>query len=132
MRLGVLVSGSGTNLQALIDRVHEASATIAGVCSSNHEAYALERARAANRGAVFALASYAGEPARRDRAMAEWLTQRRVGLVICAGYMGVLSAGFLARASRRACSTCTPRCCRRSRARAPSRTPTQPASPRPA
>jgi phosphoribosylglycinamide formyltransferase 1 len=98
VRLGVLVSGSGTNLQALIDRVHEASATIAGVCSSNHEAYALERARAAGiESAVFALASYAGEPARRDRAMAEWLTQRRVGLVVCAGYMGVLSAGFLAR-----------------------------------
>ena len=46
MRIGVLVSGSGSNLQALIERVHGHSATIAGVCSSNHEAYALERARA--------------------------------------------------------------------------------------
>ena len=98
MRLGVLVSGAGSNLQALIDRVHQVSASIVGVCSSNHEAYALERARAAGiESAVFALAAYTGEPARRDRAMAEWLTQREVGLVVCAGYMGVLSAGFLAR-----------------------------------
>ena len=44
--LGVLVSGSGSNLQALIERVHGRSATIAGVCSSNADAFALERARA--------------------------------------------------------------------------------------
>jgi phosphoribosylglycinamide formyltransferase-1 len=98
VRLGVLVSGAGSNLQALIDRVHRVSVTIVGVCSSNHEAYALERAGAAGiESAVFALAAYAGERARRDRAMAEWLTERQVGLVVCAGYMGVLSAGFLAR-----------------------------------
>ena len=98
MRLGVLVSGAGSNLQALIDRVHRVSVTIVGVCSSNHEAYALERAGAAGiESAVFALAAYSGERARRDRAMAEWLTERQVGLVVCAGYMGVLSAGFLAR-----------------------------------
>jgi phosphoribosylglycinamide formyltransferase-1 len=98
VRLGVLVSGAGSNLQALIDRVHRVSVTIVGVCSSNHEAYALERAGAAGiESAVFALAAYSGERARRDRAMAEWLTERQVGLVVCAGYMGVLSAGFLAR-----------------------------------
>lgn len=98
MRLGVLVSGSGSNLQALIDRVHGTSATIVGVCSSNHEAYALERARAAGiESEAFTLAAHAGETGRRDRAMADWLAERDAALVVCAGFMGILSAGFLAR-----------------------------------
>ena len=98
VRLGVLVSGSGSNLQALIERVHGNSATIAGVCSSNDDAFALERARAAGiESAVFALAAHGGERDRRDLAMADWLAARDVGLVVCAGFMGVLSAEFLAR-----------------------------------
>jgi phosphoribosylglycinamide formyltransferase 1 len=98
VRLGVLVSGSGSNLQALIERVHGSAATIVGVCSSNDEAFALERARTAGiESAVFALTSYGGERERRDGAMAEWLGRREVELVICAGFMGVLSAVFLAR-----------------------------------
>jgi len=98
VRIGVLVSGSGSNLQALIDRVHGRSATITGVCSSNHEAYALERAREAGiENAVFGLAAYDGERDARDRAMADWLAKRGVGLVVCAGFMGVLGADFLTR-----------------------------------
>jgi phosphoribosylglycinamide formyltransferase-1 len=98
VKVGVLVSGSGSNLQALIERVHGRSATIAGVCSSNHEAYALERARDAGiESAVFPLAAYAGERDARDRAMADWLAERGVGLVVCAGFMGVLGADFLTR-----------------------------------
>jgi phosphoribosylglycinamide formyltransferase-1 len=98
VRLGVLVSGSGSNLQALIERVHGSSATIAGVCSSNGEAFALERARAAGiESAVFALAAHGGERERRDRAMADWLDDRDVSLVVCAGFMGVLSTEFLTR-----------------------------------
>jgi len=94
----VLVSGSGSNLQALIDRVHGTSATIVGVCSSNHEAYALERARAAGiESGVFTLAAHGGEPERRDGAMADWLAARGAALVICAGFMGILTAAFLAR-----------------------------------
>lgn len=98
MRLGVLVSGSGSNLQALIERVHGSSATIAGVCSSNGDAFALQRARAAGiESAVFALAAHGGERERRDRAMADWLDDRDVSLVVCAGFMGVLSTEFLTR-----------------------------------
>jgi phosphoribosylglycinamide formyltransferase-1 len=98
VRVGVLVSGSGSNLGALIERVHGGAATIAGVCSSNDSAFALERARAAGiESAVFALAEHGGERDRRDRAMADWLAQRDVELVVCAGFMGVLSAEFLAR-----------------------------------
>jgi phosphoribosylglycinamide formyltransferase 1 len=98
MNLGVLVSGSGSNLEALIEQVHGRSATIAGVCSSNAEAFALERARAAGiESAVFALGAHAGDTARRDVAMAEWLAARDVGLVVCAGFMGVLTSAFLER-----------------------------------
>jgi phosphoribosylglycinamide formyltransferase-1 len=98
VRLGVLVSGTGSNLQALIERVHGGAATIAGVCSSNAEALALERARAAGiETAVFALAGHGGQRGRRDAAMAEWLAARDVELVVCAGFMGVLSDVFLAR-----------------------------------
>jgi phosphoribosylglycinamide formyltransferase-1 len=98
VRLGVLVSGSGSNLQALIERVHGRSAVLVGVCSSNAEAFALERARAAGiDGAVFALPAYDGDRERRDRAMAGWLAERDVELVVCAGFMGVLTAPFLTR-----------------------------------
>jgi phosphoribosylglycinamide formyltransferase 1 len=98
VRLGVLVSGSGSNLQALIERVHGRCATIAGVCSSNAEAFALERARAAGvESAVFALGAHGGERNLRDRAMADWLDGRGVELVVCAGFMGVLTTEFLTR-----------------------------------
>lgn len=98
MLIGVLVSGSGSNLGALIERVHGRAATIAGVCSSNAEAFALERARTAGiESAVFPLAEQAGDTALRDRAMAAWLAERGVELVVCAGFMGVLTADFLER-----------------------------------
>jgi phosphoribosylglycinamide formyltransferase-1 len=98
VRLGVLVSGSGSNLQALIDRVDGRAATIAGVCSSNAEAFALERARSAGiESGVFTLVAHAGDARRRDRAMAHWLAERAVELVVCAGFMGVLTPDFLER-----------------------------------
>src|SRR4051812_10140101 len=97
-RVGVLVSGSGSNLGALIEQVHGRSATIAGVCSSNATAFARERARAAGIDeAVFALAEHGGETDRRDAAMADWLAARGVELVVCAGFMGVLTIAFLER-----------------------------------
>jgi len=98
VRIGVLVSGSGSNLGALIERVHGRAATIAGVCSSNGEAFALERARAAGiESAVFALGDHAGDTSRRDLGMADWLAAREVELVVCAGFMGILTGGFLTR-----------------------------------
>jgi phosphoribosylglycinamide formyltransferase-1 len=97
-RIGVLVSGSGSNLGALIEHVHGRAAAIAGVCSSNANAYARERARAAGIDeAVFALAEHGGDRRRRDRAMADWLAVRDVELVVCAGFMGVLQPVFLER-----------------------------------
>jgi phosphoribosylglycinamide formyltransferase 1 len=91
--IGVLVSGQGTNLQALID----AGLEIRAVASNAPEAPALERARrAAIPAAVFDLAAHADREA-RDLAMAAWLDDHGVRLVVLAGYMQLLAPAFLER-----------------------------------
>ena len=91
--IGVLVSGEGTNLQALID----AGLPIAAVASNRSDAGAFARADAAgipNR--VFELDSYP-ERAARDRELADWLQLRGVDFVVLAGYMHLLTPVFLDR-----------------------------------
>ena len=91
--IGVLVSGEGTNLQALVD----AGLPVAAVASNRPGVLALERAAAAGiPSAAFPLDEYPDRPA-RDTAMAEWLDGRGVELVVCAGYMHLLTPGFLER-----------------------------------
>jgi phosphoribosylglycinamide formyltransferase-1 len=91
--IGVLVSGEGTNLQALIDP----GLPIAAVASNRSGVRALERAAAAGIPAeVFELERYADRVA-RDAAMADWLEEHSVRLVVLAGYMHLLTPGFLAR-----------------------------------
>jgi phosphoribosylglycinamide formyltransferase-1 len=95
--IAVLVSGTGTNLQALLDTVHGHEAQVVAVASSVADAPALERA--AERGvptAVFLRAEY-GDRKLRDGAMADWLDERGVRLVVLAGYMELLSETFLER-----------------------------------
>jgi phosphoribosylglycinamide formyltransferase 1 len=91
--IGVLVSGEGTNLQALIDE----GLSIAAVASNTHGARALERAAAAGiASAVFPLEDYASRD-QRDTAIADWLEERGVTLVVLAGYMHLLRPCFLER-----------------------------------
>jgi phosphoribosylglycinamide formyltransferase-1 len=91
--VGVLVSGSGTNLQALID----AGIPIAAVAANVAGAPALVRAdRVGAPNRVFLLDDYADRD-RRDGAMADWLGSLGVRLVVCAGYMQLLRPVFLAR-----------------------------------
>jgi phosphoribosylglycinamide formyltransferase-1 len=91
--IGVLVSGTGTNLQALIDEGLEISA----VASNRGGVRALERAEAAGiPAAAFELDQYATRE-ERDRAMADWLAETGVELVVCAGYMHLLTPAFLDR-----------------------------------
>ena len=91
--IGVLVSGEGTNLQALIDE----GLPIVAVASNKDGVRALERAEAAGiPSAVFALEEY-GSREERDGAMAEWLEEHGVRLVVLAGYMHLLSLAFLGR-----------------------------------
>jgi phosphoribosylglycinamide formyltransferase-1 len=96
LRVGVLASGEGTNLQALLDRVHGHEAEIVAVGSDQPAARALTRAAAAGvPTAVFSRADHADRAA-RDAAMAAWLASAGVELVVLAGYMQLLSPGFLA------------------------------------
>ena len=91
--IGVLVSGEGTNLQALID----AGLPIAAVASNRAGVRALERAETAGIPArAFELDNYGDRPA-RDRELADWLLLRGVDLVVLAGYMHLLTAPFLER-----------------------------------
>ena len=91
--IGVLASGEGTNLQALID----SGLPIGAVASNRADAHAITRADVAgipNR--VFEVDGYPDRAA-RDREMADWLQLRGVELVVLAGYMHLLTAPFLER-----------------------------------
>jgi phosphoribosylglycinamide formyltransferase 1 len=91
--IGVLVSGEGTNLQALIDD----GLPIVAVASNRADARALERAEQAGIAtAVFELDEYKTRE-ERDGAMADWLVESGVALVVCAGYMHLLRPTFLDR-----------------------------------
>ncbi len=91
--IGVLVSGNGTNLQALLD----SDLPVSAVASNRKEAYALTRARDA--GIPTATFSLDCHPVReeRDLVMATWLEEHGVELVVLAGYMHLLTKPFLDR-----------------------------------
>jgi len=99
LKVAVLASGTGTNLQALIDQVHGRDGiSIVAVASDNPEAQALERATAAGLPtASFTRASHSGDRRARDRAMAAWLREQGSQLVVMAGYMQLVSEEFLDR-----------------------------------
>ena len=101
-RVAVLISGTGTNLQALLDTVHgkpvpEATIEIACVASSHPHAPGLARAaRAGVEAAVFAISEHPDRAA-RDRALGDWLEAREVDLVVLAGFMELLGSEFVGR-----------------------------------
>jgi phosphoribosylglycinamide formyltransferase-1 len=91
--IGVLVSGNGTNLQALLD----GGLPVSAVASNRKEAYALVRAReACVPTATFSLDCHPDRE-ERDLLMATWLEEHRVELVVLAGYMHLLTKPFLDR-----------------------------------
>jgi len=97
MKVAVLASGAGTNLQALLDAVHGREVEVVAVASDKPGAQALERAAAAGvQTRVFERDAFADRAA-RDAAMADWLDSLGVELVVLAGYMALLDAGFIAR-----------------------------------
>ena len=98
MRIAVLASGTGTNLQAILDRLHgQGSVEVVGVASDNPDAKALERAAGAGIDTgVFKGGDYTDRE-QRDLAIADWLDAREVELVVLAGYMQLLSDAFIRR-----------------------------------
>ncbi len=97
-RILVLASGNGTNLQAILDRLHGRDGfAVVGVGSDKREARALRRAREAEvPSAVFPREEFADRLA-RDIAMGDWIEGLRPDLLALAGYMQLLSAGFVGR-----------------------------------
>jgi phosphoribosylglycinamide formyltransferase-1 len=100
VRVGVLASGAGTNLQAILDRVHgRHGVEVVAVGSDQPRAPALQRAqRAGVETATFPLGD---DRAARDAAIADWLETRNVELVVLAGYMALLDPAFLRRFPQR-------------------------------
>jgi phosphoribosylglycinamide formyltransferase-1 len=98
LRVAVLVSGEGTNLQALLDQVHGSEGVeIVGVAASRADARGLERARGAGvQSAVFAIADHEDREA-RDVALGDWIEQRGADLVVLAGFMEILGGPFIRR-----------------------------------
>jgi phosphoribosylglycinamide formyltransferase-1 len=96
--IAVLASGTGSNLQAILDTVHGRDGIeVVGVGSNVAGARALERAREAGvPTAAFPLADHADRAA-RDAALADWIERQGAELVVLAGYMQLLTPGFLAR-----------------------------------
>lgn len=90
VRIAVLVSGGGTNLQALIDAVknNEINGEIVFVASNRMKAYGLERARNANIEAMCI---------KDESLLIEKLEEHKVDLIVLAGYLAILSSDFINR-----------------------------------
>ena len=97
-RIAVLVSGGGTNLQALIDAEKRGiikSGKIVSVVSDKADAYALKRAE--NNGIetkVILKKDYSGREA-FSKALSDYMTEKKIDLVILAGFLSILSGEFL-------------------------------------
>ena len=96
-RVGVLISGEGSNLQSIVDTLHGSEIDVVGVASSRPGVRGLDRAREAGIEAeVFARGDHADRDA-RDAALGNWLADRQVDLVVLAGFMEILGGPFIRR-----------------------------------
>ncbi len=103
-RIAVLVSGGGTNLQALLDaqqRQELVSGEIALVVSNNAKAYALERAKQAGIPTKVLLKKDLGGQEGFEQALCKTLEEAGIGLIVLAGFMSILTEHFTARYPRR-------------------------------
>lgn len=108
MKVGVLVSGSGTNLQALLDaegRGELAPATIVAVISSKPGVLALDRATSAGKPALVVDHKAYADRAAFEAALIAALDAHGVELVVLAGFMRVLTAQFTDRYAQRIINT---------------------------
>lgn len=97
-RIAVMVSGEGTNLQALLDTIHRREGIeVVAVASNRVDAPALERARQARvQTGVFMPTEFASRE-QRDALMGDWFEQKGADLIVLAGFMEILSAAFVRR-----------------------------------
>ncbi len=99
IRLVVLASGFGSNLQAIIDAIkaHQLTAKLMAVISDQSEAYALTRARGENVCAIFIDPKKYSNRDEFDRVLGETLDELEFELIVLAGFMRILTAGFVNR-----------------------------------
>jgi phosphoribosylglycinamide formyltransferase 1 len=102
LRVAVLASGTGTNLQAILDSVHGRDRIeVVAVASDKPGAMALDRAADAGIPTEVFPAGGFDERETRDAAIGDWLEERDVDLVVLAGYMQLLSPSFISRFENR-------------------------------
>ena len=103
INIAVLVSGGGTNLQALIDARDTVitSGVIKLVVSNNRTAYALKRAEAAGIKSVCITKAEFGGAAGMETELVRVLVAEKIDLIVLAGFMSILSAGFTKRFEKR-------------------------------
>lgn len=96
-KIAVLVSGGGTNLQALIDAQNDGiitSGQIALVISNNKDAYALTRAQNAGIETAVVLKSQCADQSEFEQKIKDLLTQKGIDMIVLAGFMSILSEDF--------------------------------------
>ena len=98
-RVAVLVSGEGSNLQAILDKLHGRDGIeVIGVASNRPDARGLGRAqRAEVETSVFDAGDFGGDRVIRDRLLGDWLEERSPDLIVLAGFMEILSPEFMRR-----------------------------------
>jgi phosphoribosylglycinamide formyltransferase-1 len=98
-RVAVLVSGEGSNLQAILDKVHGRDGIeVVAVGSNRADARGLGRAQKAGvETGVFDAADYGGDRELRDRLLGDWLEERQIDLLVLAGYMQIIHSSFIER-----------------------------------
>ena len=122
LKIGVLLSGSGTNLQAIIDAAAEGlPVEIVHVVSSRPDAFGIERAHRAGIPVTVLNRDVYADPVEADRRIAETLRYAHAEYVVMAGYMRKVTPVLLDAFPDRVLN-CIRRCCPRSRARTPSKT----------
>ena len=97
LRVVVMVSGGGTNLQAIIDAVKSGDITnteIVAVISNNYDVYALERAKNAGINTAVVLKSQLGSQEAFEKELIRVLEEADTDLIVLAGFMSILSADF--------------------------------------
>ncbi len=96
LKIGVLISGGGTNLQSLIDKIHGQTGEIAVVVSNKADAYGLTRAQKAGIPTQVVLEKDCGDVEAFNGKILEELQAKGVELVVLAGFMRIITPAFVA------------------------------------
>lgn len=100
LKLGIMVSGGGTNLQAVLDKIENgylSGCRVVAVVSSRQGAYALERARKHGIPATCISKKDFAQPCDYDKALIDYFEKYEAGLIVLAGFLSMIGEGFIER-----------------------------------